>query len=190
MSVIPVYYNVTIEAVTGASPSDGFIDPTPLKNYIDNDGTNLETGWAKDLDSALAKTRANYRWLFVVQQCSLLLNPLYIIDILTPGADQDTAPTSVEFTIVYDRPDYLNTVDETDPSVTLSGADAIKRFVARAMCANRETNAVVMDPTQLTGSTTQQVHRGETVEDIVIGPLCNSVTTAEASITVVQVPNT
>lgn len=188
MPFIPVYYNISISSIAGDAPSDGFVDNTTVQEYIQQGDTNLPTS----VDLSLAKTRANYRWQFILQQCSLLLNPLYTLDITATGATVNAPATSFSFTIAYDRPDYLNTEDELNPGTYLTNADAIKRFVARALCEQRTTNALTFNPTQLAGipSPSASSCYGESVQELTIGPLATDLTTAEASITVVQVQNT
>jgi hypothetical protein len=187
MPLILAFFNCSIIQVNQPAPSDGFVDFTSPRGYIVGNGSDLETGWPTDLSHSLAKTRAYLRWQTIIQQLETTVSPVETTSFLASGADQNTPPTSVSFTVAYDRPDFLYTADELNVGVTLYGTAAIKRFIARALTATITRNVLVLDPTIIAGL---QAHYGESTQEITVGPLFTTITAAEAVITVIQVPNT
>lgn len=175
------YYRVTINNITGSAPSDGFIDPTPANDYMTFNQTSYSLeNWPTDTNSALAKARANIRWNIVKEQLGLVLNPLSIFDVEAPGADINTPPTSVSFTIVYERPDYLNIEDELNKGQYLTNSDAISRFICRALICSRTTNTTVLNPKEKYFDTLSTE----------VGPLVADLLTAKSSVTVNQIQYT
>ena len=188
MSIQPYYFNIAINQLAGAAPNDGFVDNNSSVFYIQNNGTDLGTGWAMDLAHAQAKARANIRWSSVLQQLELQATPYLVCSIVATGADQNTPASVFSFSVAYQDVEPLNTLDETAASPTyLTGAAAIKRFVARALTNNITTNYMVMDPS-IVGS--NQCHYGPSTQVIIAGAAAASIPVAEAQITVTQVPNT
>lgn len=143
------YYRVTISAPpAGTAPSDGFIDPQQANDYLSFDQeTGVLSGWPSSSTTALAKARANVRWEIVKEQLGLILNVLSVSNIAIDGATIDTAPSDIEFTVVYERPSYVAIPDSLNPGTTLTGADAVARFVENAFVASRTLTTEILNPT-------------------------------------------
>lgn len=167
------YYKVVIENVTGASPKDGFVDPTTLEAYFTEDDTKVLT----DVNLILAKERANVRWKAILMNLGTTIGP-FVSNIIVNGGDYDTEPTSVELTVGYDRIDYLNTEDEQNQGVRLIGAESIKRFVARALSNDFNTRREIPFT-----QTSPVVYYDKLVEDIFVGAI-GDIPTVEAKISV------
>ena len=176
-------YRITINKLEAATPGDGFIDPTLANNYLD-DSTGEITGWPSSNSLALAKARANVRWGIVIEQLGLTLNVLGIKDIVVTGADINTAPTTVSFTVVYDRPSALFTDDEYNSGSVLSGTDAIVRFVERALLTTRTQNYTVLN--SVSNVPDPLVKSYETVK-LVIGPVGTKLSDVSSLITVSEI---
>jgi hypothetical protein len=181
------FFNCAISQVLLTAPSDGFIDFTSPRGYIVDNGADLETGWPTNIDFSLAKSRAYLRWQTVIQQLETNISPVETTAFSAPGADQNTPPTSVSFSVAYDRPDFLYTADELNPGTTLYGTAAITRFIARALISTITRNVLILDPTLVSGP---QAHYGESTQEITVGPLFTTIAAAEAVITVIQVLGT
>lgn len=182
---IPVYYRVEISAtgLGGSAPKDGFIDNLRPRDYDPFPSTR---------SSSEAKERGNIRYEEIIRQLSTNISPVNHTPrkIVAPGRDADSAPTEFNFTVVFDRPEYLRTEDENNPGVFLTGEDAVKRFVARALVTRREDHREIFDPeTQTVGSTTLLTNPQQILL-IVTDSIANDITTAEGNITVNEIDNT
>ena len=173
------YYNIAISAagLGGPAPKDGFIDSMDPRAY------SATVGYPTTTIGSLAKTRAFLRYKEILQEIGLMIEPQYTLDIVATGATPDIAATSISFTVVFDRVDYLSTSDELNPGIILMGVAAIKRAVARALCATTIHRTTIFDPSAVK-------NYEEQINDVNVGPLAASITAAEANITVVQVANT
>lgn len=174
-----VQYRVEIEKLEQPDEGDGFVDHTRLEIYrtLDKDDE------ASDLDKALAKERANMRWEAIVQRVSTYISPVRILDIVATGANANTAPTKVEFTLVYDREDYVLAHDELNPPEILYGANALKRLVATALASDITSSTIVLDPTPLVGVLGAY---GESIQKVTAGKAAATIEDAEAAITVTK----
>lgn len=181
------YYRVTINNTTkNSSPSDGFVDFNNVSNYISIDYTNgIYNNIPTNLASSLAKTRGYIRYQKIVDNLNFNQNTLGIIDEIANGANVNTEATSILFTVVYDKPSYLTTVDETTGNI-LSGPDAIKRWIARALTQNLNLNYMIFDPTI---SQNPNVMRGYLLENISVGAY-GVLAANENSISVTQIDGT
>lgn len=143
------YYRVKVTAPAAeAAPSDGFIDPKQANDYLSFDQeTGVLSGWPASSTTALAKARANVRWEIVKEQLGLILNVLSVSNIDITGGTIDEAPTEIDFTVVYERPSYVAIPDALNPGVTLSGSDAVVRFVENAFVASRSLTTEILNPT-------------------------------------------
>jgi hypothetical protein len=104
------------------------------------------------------------------------------------GATASAQATTMDFTVVYDRPDYLYAYDELNPGEMLYNDDAIKRWIARALVANINVdNYPVIDPTTFTDP---NYHYGESLIPVNAAPLAADIATAESKITVNFVADT
>ncbi len=192
MSQDLLYYTITIAGNSNVSPADGFIDNNSASSYIlaGVDGTyDVEAGWATNLADALAKARANLRWKTLIEQISLTVNPYAIQNITATGATSSASATSLVFTLVYDRPDYLYAYDELNPGLMLYNNDAIQRWVARALLVNINVdNYPILDPTAVIGPA---AHYGQSLQPLNAAPLYSTgtlagdIAAATAAVTVV-----
>jgi hypothetical protein len=173
---IPVYYRIEIDGsgLGGTAPDDGFIDNQRAREYDPLPST---------LDASRAKERGNVRYGELIRQLSDNISPVNHTprQIVAPGRDGDTPPTSFDFTVVFDRPEYLRTEDETNPGTFLTGVDAVTRFVARALVQERYDNREIYNPTAGNFSL---------IENLQTGALAADVATAEGNITVTEIANT
>ena len=176
-------YRVTINKLETTAPGDGFIDPTLANNYLD-DSTGEITGWPSSNSLALAKARANVRWGIVIEQLGLNLNVLGIKDVVVTGADINTAPSTVSFTVVYDRPSALFTNNEYDSGTVLTGTDAITRFIERALLITRVQNYTVLN--SVSNVPDPLIKSYETVK-LEIGPLGTKLSDVSSLITVSEI---
>jgi hypothetical protein len=122
------FYTITIGALIGGTElSDGHVDNTTPEAY-----GALGTFPSTDALS-LQKTRANLRYNEIISRLGENIQPLQISNIIATGASADTPATSFEFTVAYDRIEYLRTEDELNPGIFLEGAAAVDRWVERAL---------------------------------------------------------
>jgi hypothetical protein len=193
MNFLPAFYRVTITAMSHGTTGTGFIDPKKPKYYLILNSDGTFTNLPNDLAKAIDKARANYRWTQVLNHISSIVNTGLMLDIQTPGATINAAPTTVSFTVSYDRPGFLIVDDELNPGVQLSNEFAIKRLIARAMTREYIVNTEVLDPTPISAPAKAgpaSVYKGETIMQITVGAAASSISSAETKITVVRLPNT
>ncbi len=171
------YYTVTVGALTGgAAPDDGHVDHTTPEEY------GATTGFPATKLLSLTKERANMRWEAILRQVSLEIQPLQISSVVATGADEDTPATSVEFTLAYDKVEYLRTEDELSPGSFLTDIAAIKRWVERALTTDHTSNRYIYNPDVVP---TTSIIQGPMIESVTAGAPEASVPIA--SITVVAV---
>jgi hypothetical protein len=181
-------YQVTITILVNGANGDGFIDPTTFQQYMAQGSTPSTT------NSSISKVRGNQRFQMIVQQLGLLAN-VWLTNVVTVGADANTAPTQISFIATSEHGDGpLYTADELNPGQFLTGASAVQRCIARAMCTNYTNDyQEYYNPTstQAVGNcgalTSNAVRYGETVGQVVIGALANNLTAAQAAITVTKI---
>jgi len=176
-NITPTYYRVEIDGTSlgGASPADGFIDEQRGEEYDPFPSTN---------DLGLAKERANMRYLEIIQQVSTAISPTHVLEIVKPGADGDNEATAYEFTLVYDREEYVITDTE---SGELTGADAVQWWVANALSSDIIANTQAFQPLEQLGGDLQDAFR---IEVVTAGKIAADIATATAEITVTVIPNT
>lgn len=175
-------YDVTISAVTKTTPSDGFIDPFNIDYYRSKVGAPAGTSIAV----MTTRKRAFERWRKIQSHLQGLGN-LYISQKTAPGADVNTAPTSVSFRILVEHGGAsIQINDENVVGAKLTGVAAIKRVIARAMMVGWTANQEVWDPTTVSGFP-NVVSFGHRTLSVQTGALCATIAEAEAVITVVAV---
>lgn len=181
------YFRVSIKNTTSnTSPSDGFVDDKNVSDYLTIDQINgIYINKPTSLALALAKARGFIRYQKIVDNLNFNQNTLGIIDIVS-DATVNTEATQISFTVIYDKPDYLTTTDETKIGNILTGAAAIKRWIARALTQNLNINFMIFDPS-LTQN--QNVVKGYTLEKVAIGAY-GVLAANENSITVTQIDGT
>lgn len=175
-------YDITIAGVSAAAPSDGFIDYKTVYVYGNEDAEDVPATYA----ASLAKARANHRHKSVVMSIQFY-SGMQIVNVTLGGTpDSNTAPTSIVYQVDCDLAS-VTTPDESSPGDTLTGEDAVKRIVARAL-VKAETKAMeVLDPTTATapGNTTLYARSGPRTNVETVGALYATLTLAEAGVTVV-----
>lgn len=184
--MIPTQYRITIAGKSGSAgaATDGFIDAKRVEQYM------AEGSAPTTYVNSVAKERANLRFRFLQQQLQLEGN-IYIENIVAAGGNANTAPTSFVFTAIVERGDsVLFTRDETNNNAPLTGVDALKRMVARALIEGRTITTDLFDPTTSTddgagGTKTAAARRGIRVETLTVAGLYLNLTDATASVTVV-----
>lgn len=168
------YYRVTITAagLNNSGTSNGFLDDMGPREW------SADSAYPSTLNNSIAKTRAKLRWNHLIARVSQeMIAPVDIVSISKPGASADTAASQIAFTLVFDRDDYLFARED---GYTLSGGDAIKRVIARALNDTLAPRVQVYDPS-FDGA---NADRMEVVE---VGPLAVTIPMAELRITVTKV---
>lgn len=185
--MLNTFYSVQINAISGPANSDGFIDPVRIQDYM------VSGAAPTTKDQSVTKERANSRFDMLVQNLSIAGN-LYVNNATATGANAITAPTRLDFTVEVERGDsVLSTKDENNAGQTLTGAAAIKRYVARSLISRRDSDfAEYYDPTKndavvANGATVSASRMGNRIDKIVVGALANTIAEAEAVITVTKI---
>ena len=183
MTQLHAFYRVTINNVglLSTDPSNGFIDPR-YPWSIDFNGVYADTNLL-----SYAKTRGNERWKNIVQQIELRTTPRFV-NIDVTGGDQNTAPTSMSFTLDFDRPEVIfdENPEQLPSAAPLTGIAAITRWIARALIMDRTNNVQVYKPET---ASKFNIVQGISTMILEIGQLCNTIADANAVITVTQIPN-
>jgi len=191
MSQDLLYFTVSIDGITGSAPADGFIDNLSANSYIvpGVGGTyDMATGWPSDFANATARARGNLRWKAILEQLASTVTPYAVSNITATGATNTGEATSMDFTVVYDRPDYLYAYDELNAGVMLFNDHAIARWIARALVQNINVETYpVLDPTAFSSP---NYHYGETLLPLNAAPLSPDIATAETKINVTFVADT
>ena len=169
----PVYYRVELHAteVDNVSPED----------YA---AANSDT-FPSTITTSLDIEAANLRWRMVALKLGDLLSPLFTVAFSSPNRDEDNPETELAFTVSYDRPEALDTEDETAAPARLTGADCVKRLVARALINDLEENRQIYDPTE----TFSAVRNGPQIRLVSAAKIGADVATVEANITVTEITN-
>jgi hypothetical protein len=185
--VLSTFYRVSIAGITGSGDSAGFIDNKTVEQYMSNGGAAPAT-----LTTSTNKVRANVRYKEVFENLQLMGN-LYVSNVIVSGATVDTAPSSIAFTLEAERGDeILTTRDETNNGVEISGANAITRCIARGLMEARIGKvSPVYDPTVSTapngpGAANAIARAGSVTITFNVGALSNSISTAEATVSVTK----
>lgn len=188
--ILYTYYKVSINNATDAAPYDGFIDNTTPFGYLQrsSDGSEV-TGYSNDTDTALMKVRGYVRYIKILQQIEQVMNILDVLNIVKTGADQNTEASIFSMTLTFDREmDFMTTPDENNTGTILTGKDAVKRFIARALSGNY--NEKIAFPNPVNANATTLPYGPETLM-VQTGPIGNkTLTDIESLITVSQVSDT
>lgn len=185
----PSVYRVLISAtgLGGAAPADGFIDATKMEQYLASGGT------APTLPQTLAKKRANSRYEMLILSMQQPFN-FSVSDIVATDASSVAPATAFQFDIRIERGDaVLETADEDNVGIVLTGSAALKRLVARGLMIGRTDRCEYVDPTSSNVPAGQDnagaagVRRGTVVTDLVVSALTASLTTAESKVTITAI---
>ena len=168
-------YGINVTGLTAVLTEIGFVTPTIASIY-----SQVST-----FNNSLAKSRANARWNLLTKLLSFENSPLAISNIVKTAEGPDTPPTAISFTVTYPRYETIYTYDELNNNVLIFGLPAVKRMVARALCASQTIVVPVIDPTSvLAGDGTSTFARGDRVVTLVVGNLASSLSAAEGVTTV------
>lgn len=164
----PTYYRVVIS---------GAIDCQSVEDYAAENGDTFPATNA----AALAIEYSNMWFEAVIRGASETISPLFHPAVVVTGRTADLPATAIELTLVYDRPEYLNTEDETSPPTRLTGADAVKRMIARSLINDISENRQVYYPESLKNE--------PQILDLTVTKLFVDLATAEGAITVTEITN-
>lgn len=168
-------FDITIDGTAFAAnsaPNDGFFEPSDT----------FDSAWPSTRAIAIAKGRGYRRYKLLTMMLTNL--GLTAMSHTVTGGDDDTAPSSIDLTVTVVN---AHTDDEENAGQTLSGVDAIKRVVARALLVNESYNFEIFDPTDITivqNGANKTVKKGITLETFAVGPIAASLAAAEGAITV------
>jgi hypothetical protein len=188
-------YNEVVIGVYSNPPSN----PVSVTGGHGSGATFNLGSYPSNFDNSLAKVRANVRYRELIDQVQLMANGFFC-EIDAVGADVNTPPTSFEFTVFFERDEFVQTPDETAPGTSLTGADAVTRCIARALLLDKFTLREVYNPQETAANTNNgsvNFVRNPTVVTLVeaaplvtpTGNLANDLTTASAAVTVTQIAN-
>mgnify|MGYP001551615492 CR=1 FL=1 len=170
------YYRVTVV---------GAIDPESVELYAQDNGDEFPT----TNDASLDIERSNMRYEALIRGASTTISPLFTPNIVVTGRTVDSPATQIELTLVYDRPEYLVTEDENNPGTELTGVNAITRFIARALVVDEVENRQIYFPAPTPESALTVQKNQPQIIDVTADALFADLATAEANITVVEIPN-
>ena len=178
------YYNVTITSLTGlGSDGGGFIDNKTIEQYMAAGST--PTTVAQSID----KERANIRYGRMIGKLGMMAN-LYVSNIAATGANAIAAPTSFNFTLESEHGDGpLSTISN---AVVYTGNAAIKRCIAHSLIENFYETGDYYDPSISNGITANGTFQtaprvGVRIERMTSNAVANSISVAEAAITVTKI---
>ena len=160
----PVYYRVVL---TGFD-----VDPVSPENHSSQPTTG---------SAGLLIERANMRWEAVVRGASTTIQPLFTASFTSVNRTADVPEDDLEFTLTYDRPEYLDTEDESAAPARLTGVDAVKRLIARELIQDVVENRQIYDPT--VAANIPQIIEVTAVK------AAADISTAEAGIAVTEIAN-
>lgn len=180
--MISTLYSVTIAGVNNSAPGDGFIDVTTIEQYM------AQGSIPATIEQTTAKERANIRFKFLREQLQMEAN-CYISNFVATGGSSTAAPSAITFTVEVERGDsVLFARDESNPGAELTGIDALKRWIARALTESRNTVSDIYDPTKTAtpGNTVQAARFGIRQVPITVAKAYSNLTAATAAITVTK----
>lgn len=157
-----LYVRVTVSgtgAVTGGDETDGRVNTEKLvynPDFSAEELPNLGVNVPTDIENSISRVRANIRWESVLASLSEFYTINYLGDFTAPGGSIDDSPTSVAFTVgiegsfdEFSTLDNIETVEkngETSPGNVLTGENAIKRMIARALLGTHSMNRTGFNP--------------------------------------------
>jgi len=144
--MLSTFYTVTINRIVGSGDSAGFVDSTPVQQYMVS-GLTPNT-----LVDSMNKTRANIRYKNIIENLQSMGN-IYVPEVDSDGGI-NSSPTAITLTLEIERgDDILTTQDELNSGEYLYGIAAIKRCVARGLMETRSDYTYsVYDPTMTTAN--------------------------------------
>lgn len=180
-------YDITIAGVSGAAPSDGFIDPQTVYAYTNATPSDHPSTYA----TSLAKSRANRRNKNLINSIQFY-SGMHIISMTVGGTPScDVAPTSLIVRVEIGDVNSISVADESNAGATLTGLPAMKRIIARPLVNSETIMLEVLDPTTNNApgvnNATAYARAGARFNIETVGPLYTTIAAAEASITLTLV---
>jgi hypothetical protein len=145
-------------------------------------------GYPDSFALSINKEYATMRWEQIVNNLGLLISPVVIRDFVkTTDYTGESPLVTMQWTVGYDRPEYLSIVDITSgatPQPLLTDVNTIKRLVATALTVDINSNREIFDPTIKTfGANCNRVNSSQIV-NLTAGALDTVIANLEAQITV------
>lgn len=145
-------------------------------------------GYPDSLTLSINKEYATMRWEQIVNNLGLLISPVVIRDFVkTTDYTGESPLVTMQWTVGYDRPEYLSIVDITSgatPKPLLTDINTIKRLVSTALTLDLNSNREIFDPTiTMFGSNCNRVNSSKIV-NLTAGALDTVIANLEAQITV------
>ena len=168
--------------------------PWQLGGNVVNIGSTVGNhyGYPNNLTSSVNKSQAYLRWLLVQNQLESVSSPIGIRNFIATGNfDGNADVTSLTFTVGYDKPSQLQTIDEFSPTGNvLVGAAAVKRFVSRGLASQDSRNMRIFDPTLTTVSPYAALANQARVGLVTASNIASNASTIETNLTVTLIPYT
>ena len=171
----PLHYNYSVavsDGTAGITAQLGFATPTVSTVALPS-----------TLSYAMAKTRGNWRWKFLMEQLSLTGSIREINSVVLTNVDLTfaTNPTAISFNVVFDNDNYY----AYGPTGTLLyGVAAVQQAVANALTAQNTVTDGVYNPTNTIPTPPPTIPSGPGSYSVTIGALTTSNATALAAVTV------
>lgn len=180
------FYTVAITALSGPVNSDGFIDNKKIENYMAGGSTPTTAA------QSITKERGNSRYETMISTLGMLAN-LYVHNPVATDGLANATPSAFSFTLESEHGDsVLVTPDESNGGALLTGALALKRVIARSLLVSKQDFSDYYDPTlnnAITANGTMEAGAriGVRIEKVDVGKLANTISEAEAAITVTKI---
>lgn len=153
-----------------------------ITGAVDRDSPEqFSGGFPVSLAQSLVIERTNMRYEAVIRSASEDIQPLQTSAIVATGRTATAPATAIQFTLVYDRPEFLNTEDEDNLGTFLTDVAALTRYVARGLVNDEVLNRQIFDPDTPDNGNAPQIL------EVIATKLFNDVSTAEGNITVTKV---
>ena len=152
-----------------------------ITGAVDNLSPEQFGAFPATLVQSLIIERTNMRYEAVIRSASEDIQPLQTSAIAVTGRTATAPATAIQFTLAYDRPEFLYTEDEDNPGTFLTGLAAVERYVARGLVNDEVMNRQIYDPETTDDSNTAQIL------EVTATKLYADISTAEGNITVTEV---
>lgn len=166
-------FGITVAGSVAILTAIGFVTPVIANAFSQ----------VSSFDLSKAKARANERWNLLTKLLNSEVSVSHLGGVELVGATIDAEASEISFTVTYQDFNAIYAYDELNNNVLLKGLPAVRRWVARALIANRNIVIPVFDPTHVTVGASF-FERGERVESLVVSALAPDLATAEANITI------
>ena len=157
-------------------------DIVEITGAVDNDSPEQFSGGLPVTKAqSLIIERTNMRYEAVIRGVSEDIQPLQTSAIAVTGRTATAPATAIQFTLAYDRPEFLSTEDEDNLGTFLTDAVAVARYVARGLIFDKVQNRQIFDPETPDNGNAPQIIEVTAIK------LYADVSTAEGNITVTKV---